>query len=258
MRPRLFILPLLAVVLSVISTTFVLLALTSKKWAVQRYYHTPTQSATSWLDPVCVAHRSPFYRCGIPTVTFDANKNITTCVVPGCQFYKAYGWDKTSCRLPVETGDEGSELNGGAMECQEVHYAGNLQIASSFFITLGLIVTLTLAAVSILSVSRTSESEAAPRPYPFIHPLVSFLLFCLYVGALLQFIAQFFGVLAFTINATPTPDQTRQKNGDDFGVNEWVIDKALSAYATVAWTSAVACALVVASGYRRSKFEKLM
>jgi hypothetical protein len=107
--------------LSIISTTFVLLALTSKEWSVQKYYDAAIGggSPTSWSTPLCVAHRSPFYRCGIPSVDFDPVANVTICVVPDCEFYKPNGWNQTSCGSPLETGTDDNALNGDARECQQ-------------------------------------------------------------------------------------------------------------------------------------------
>lgn len=105
--------------LSITSTTFVLLALTSKNWSIQKYYDAAIGggSPTTWTDPpLCSASRSPFYRCGIPSVTVD---NTTTCIVPDCAFFKSYGWNATSCRSPLETGSDDFFLNSGAQECQE-------------------------------------------------------------------------------------------------------------------------------------------
>src|ERR1700733_10601676 len=42
---------------------------------------------------------------------------------------------------------------------------------------------------------------------------------CLFLGAALQLLAQFLGVLAFTVNATPTPLQAAQGNTFDFGAS---------------------------------------
>ena len=116
MRPKIILASLTSLSLSIVSTTFVLLALTSNRWSIQKYYETLVDggSPIAWTDPVCVAHRSPFYRCGIPSVSFNATTNVTTCEIPDCAFYAPSGWNQTSCRLPVETGTEDNSLNGGA------------------------------------------------------------------------------------------------------------------------------------------------
>src|SRR4051812_20891214 len=86
--------------LSVVSTTFVFLALTSPKWSSQSYFYAENgQSDGSDVNVICIASRSPFYRCGIPAVTEDRN-----CTIPDCTFYKPYGLNQTSCRSAAEYG----------------------------------------------------------------------------------------------------------------------------------------------------------
>ena len=290
--------------LSIISTTFVFLALSSNKWSIQKYHDASIGggSPTTWTDPpLCAANRSPFYRCGIPVVTFDAVKNITTCQIPDCAFYKPYGWNQTSCRLPVETGSEDDPLNGTEQECQEgkirckfrqtgtdksmiVHYAGALQIAACFFEAFSLCLLLPLTTFNLISSffstshhtqrheqemaesstrAETPSNHAFPkstseRLSPWTPYIVLVLLFSLYVGAILQILAQFFGVLGLTLNATPTPAQATQNGSDDFGASYWVMDKALTTFATVAWTSSLACGMMTGFVYRTPKFSKLI
>lgn len=88
--------------------------------------------------------------------------------------------------------------------------------------------------------------------------LVFVLLGFLYIGAILQIFAQFFGVISMTIIATPTPDQAVQSNVDNLGATPWIIDTALSTYATVAWTSALAYAGLIGMVYRTPRFTKLV
>jgi hypothetical protein len=78
----------------------------------------------------------------------------------------------------------------------------------------------------------------------------------------MQFIAQFFGVLGLTMNATPTAADVvgNQPNGtlSNFAAQSWVVDRALSSYATVAWTAALGCAAVTTMMFRTPKFVKLL
>jgi hypothetical protein len=122
MRRRAVVTSVLIFSLSVVSTTFVLLALTSKRWVLQRYYPQVTGSpalGADWIKPICFANRSPFYRCGLPIVNDTANP--WTCVVQDCQFYAPFGYNKTSCRLGVETNgsDTLSDITAGELECQQ-------------------------------------------------------------------------------------------------------------------------------------------
>jgi hypothetical protein len=108
--------------LSIVSTTFVLLAATSSEWSSQSYFSAPggTLNPNKTNTPVCTAWRSPFYRCGIPQVDIDGNCNITDCA-----WYKPSGTNQTSCRSASEYGVEELDeigahgLLGGAQECQQ-------------------------------------------------------------------------------------------------------------------------------------------
>ncbi|KAG4435924.1 hypothetical protein IFR05_008581 [Cadophora sp. M221] len=285
---------LLIFALSIISTTFVLLALTSKRWSVQKYYLNKEGDlgfGAGWVTPICHANKSPFYRCEPPVLTIS--NDVAQCNVPNCQFYKPYGRNKTSCRLAVETKDAepNSVTNAGEQECQDVHYTGNLQIAASVFITLGLILLMPLTLANFLlgtespkhetqtpaaagasaeagTESKTTAHATGPpnghktpvsrKLSPWTPHLVFILLAFLYIGAIIQILAQFFGVISMTIIATPTQDQAIQSNVDNLGATPWIIDKALSTYATVAWTSALACAGLVGLVYRTPRFTKLI
>ncbi|KAF1950577.1 hypothetical protein CC80DRAFT_229143 [Byssothecium circinans] len=153
-----------------------------------------------------------------------------------------------------------------------VHYAGNLQIAASVFITLGLILSLALAALAVLRVppsSSLSESEAVSNPLAVegrrsssvlaYTPVV--LVFFLYIGAVLQVLAQFFGILGLIVNPTPNGgDATASQHKkllNNFAAHEWVMDKGLTTYATVAWTSAVLCAVIATAVFRRSRVHTI-
>ncbi|PVH83678.1 hypothetical protein DL98DRAFT_652158 [Cadophora sp. DSE1049] len=295
MRRKAAVTSLLIFALSIISTTFVLLALTSKRWSVQKYYLNKEGDlgfGAGWADPICHANKSPFYRCEPPVLTIL--NDVASCNVPNCQFYQPYGRNKTSCRLAAETKDAepNSVTNAGEQECQDVHYTGNLQIAASVFITLGLILLIPLTLANFLlgverpkhttpnpAAATISTEEAGTEPKaasqttgplnghrspvskkfsPWTPHLVFVLLAFLYLGAILQILAQFLGVISMTIIATPTQDQAIQSNIDNLGATPWIIDKALSTYATIAWTSALACAGLVGLVYRTPRFTKLI
>ncbi|KAJ9607110.1 hypothetical protein H2200_008182 [Cladophialophora chaetospira] len=285
MRPRSLLVLGTTLALSIVSTTFVLLALTSKRWSAQKYYY-PSGDGFDWKSPLCTAHRSPFYRCDPPALNYSANIDKASCNLT-CNFYKPYGRNATSCRLLNETGDYpawGSTVTAGAQECQDVHYSGNLQIAASVFITLGLLLCLVVLAGTLLGPTRTSEdpvqapddqSSKTPtavatgshhhhqqnahrgRRSTVLSYMVTALMGSLYIGAVLQFVAQFFAVLGLTLTATPTPNQVSNNHDNLFGAKPWIMDIALTRYATVAWTTAIACAMIVGANYRTPRFERL-
>ena len=309
---------LLVLVLSIISTTFTLLAATSKSWAAQNYYFdNGTELGLTQFSPVCVYQRSPFYRCGLPRVYENG-----TCRIDDCTFYSPYGHNQTSCRSATEFGRIWAEnvlargLLGMSQECQEgvfkfrvprietelltiratVHYAGNLQIAASFFITSGLCLALVLSiftvTASLLSSSeapasyrqrgskateacqtelneqpeqstqpghKSSKPSARSKATPYV---VSVLLSCLYVGAVMQILAQCFGVLGLTVNATPSAQSAKDTvhNSDwvYFVADSWAIGKGSSMYATTAWASALACAALATTVFRTPRFPKIL
>ena len=149
-----------------------------------------------------------------------------------------------------------------------VHYAGNLQIAASVFIFFGFIFSLVMVITLFMrftgstnTASQGDDSNEKPHRVSSL-PRLSFLILqvCLYIGVVLQILAQFFGVLGLTINATPnagdaTADQY-YKPFKNFVAHDWVIGKALSTYATVAWTSALACAVIASLFFQMPRFKK--
>jgi hypothetical protein len=80
---------------------------------------------------------------------------------------------------------------------------------------------------------------------------------CLFLGAALQLLAQFLGVLAFTVNATPTPLQAAQGNTFDFGASTWILDVALTSYASCAWVFALFAAGLVGFVWRVPRLGRL-
>ncbi|KIM99943.1 hypothetical protein OIDMADRAFT_30313 [Oidiodendron maius Zn] len=261
MRPKIILASLTSLSLSIVSTTFVILALTSNRWSIQKYYETLVDggSPIAWTDPVCVAHRSPFYRCGIPSVSFNATTNVTTCEIPDCAFYAPSGWNQTSCRLPVETGTEDNSLNGGAQECQEV-----LNVVIGTFNGES---TRERGSESVGGAKAERHASAKQRHRsdsyrdrlsPWTPYVVLLIVTSLYAGAFLQILAQLFGILGLTVNATPTPAQATQNGSEEFGASTWIMDKALTEFATVAWATALPCALLTGYLYRTPKFSKLV
>lgn len=110
---------------------------------------------------------------------------------------------------------------------------------------------------------RHCTSEAVDRRrrsdlYSYTPYVAAFSVCFLCIGAVLQVIAQSFGVLGLTLNASPTPDYISTNNDGAFGANSWVIGVALSTYATVAWTTALATAALTTLTYRLPRIGKLL
>ena len=142
--------------------------------------------------------------------------------------------------------------------------AGNLQIAAAAFIGFGLLLSIAFVAVVLLSSrhrhdkgATAGENREAKNHVPstshhrrrggLVLPfLAAMLVLSLTIGAILQVLAQFFGVLGLTLNASQTPDynlQTAAPGFQNFGSSDWILDIALVRYASVAWLSALLCAV---------------
>ena len=167
---------------------------------------------------------------------------------------------------------------------RSVHYAGNLQIAAAIFVSLGLCMTLALSLITMRLAVRPSKRSSSPAevstatvddlaeqnslqsPYskhlPHTPYVVAVLLACLYIGAVTQVLAQYFGVLGLTVNATPNADTAvgtvHDSDYNHFVADSWAVGQGLSTYATIAWTSALSCAAVATLVLRTPRFAKLL
>lgn len=178
-----------------------------------------------------------------------------------------------------------------------MHYAGNLQIAATVFLGLSLLLTLGLSALTLaLGTFKHGATNRHVRPrqkheeikvddetivvveddtrtpshqrhaihqrYSSKVPFLSAaLLACLVIGSVTQLLAQYFGVLGLSVNATPTYDKTplvQTATYHFFVADSWAIDTGLSVYATTAWTSAIACAVLIASFWRLPRASALL
>lgn len=104
-----------------------------------------------------------------------------------------------------------------------------------------------------------SDSYQRSRSTPYV---TFVLLICLYAGALMQILAQYFAILGLTVDASLTPDVLygERQNQDEnyYSAQNWVIGRGLSTYATVTWTSSLLCAAVATSVFRTPRFPKLL
>lgn len=133
MKTRVAAAAVLVLALSIISTTFTLLAATSKSWATQVYYSDKNQTELGLTEttPACILDRSPFYRCGPVKVNISGH-----CEISDCAFYKPYGRNQTSCRSATEYNttwlDDASAqgLLGMSQECQEGRQISHIFVRS--------------------------------------------------------------------------------------------------------------------------------
>jgi hypothetical protein len=181
-----------ALVFSLLSFVFSLVAITSKEWAVQQTFNSTITSPKNWTKPIFTLYRSPFQICSakanktiVSTNTTIANNatdpdgsssenqgddtgNSTVIVVNqtiyhwnlSCHYYRPFGFDRTSCELEVATQDDQADNVGDSRLCQQIHLAGNFSIASTVFMSLGFLLIAGLAAATVLA-GRLSGPEAA-------------------------------------------------------------------------------------------------
>jgi hypothetical protein len=246
---------------ALVSLTFSILALTSRKWALRHHYD-PNLSDLDWVNATYTQYRSPFKICNAFPVSSN-NAASAQQYTQNCTHFKAYGFDKTSCELAIATQSDGANNIGDARLCQQIHLAGNFGIASSTFVGLGFLVTLALVASTFLNRPSTSqhhpdrgnveESEATPsgkkKPehrkenkaqaiFAFINlMLVVFLAIAVITGL----ISQFYGILGFIQSMPNNSDFSSSRGQDvtDLGTHgdhgPWIQGKALSVYLTCAW-----------------------
>lgn len=156
--------------------------------------------------------------------------------------------------------------------------AGNLQIAASTFTGLGLILAIPLQLIALFVLLRSSshgnhsetvavvhESEAGPAHTKHhqhqpshnwhAHPtrerqqgtrtLTTALILSFVLGAILQLLAQFFGVLSHTVLASPAATVVNSMpqippGMSNFLATDWILDIGLTRYASVAWAFSLA------------------
>lgn len=154
-----------------------------------------------------------------------------------------------------------------------VHYAGNLQIATCVFVTLGLIASLGLAIAAFIPVNRRKHEkgneaglEQSPKPAgrssPLLDLALSLVLLMLGIGIALQILAQFFGILGLVITATPDTEnldvQQPEPNYAVYTSDDWIIGEGLARYATVTWVSALAALLIARVTFSTSTKAKMV
>jgi hypothetical protein len=153
--------------------------------------------------------------------------------------------------------------------------AGNLQIAASTFIGLGLILAVVLQLLALLMMPAGSnhrdpgetvvvEESATESRSKKHHPhashnthaghtrpvtrrstriLTGGLVLSLLLGAVLQLLAQFFGVLSLSVLATPTAtvvNTIAPRGFTNFAASDWMLDIGMTRYASVAWAFSLA------------------
>ncbi|KAK5046259.1 hypothetical protein LTR84_008402 [Exophiala bonariae] len=180
---------------AVLAFVFVLLGITSNKWAQRDHYDSSVPE--DWKHPNYTSYRSPFRIC-TATPTFkeytddqDVKHSILVSYAPSCNHYRPYGWGRTSCELPttLNTTTNSSDTTalrnrGDARLCQQVHLAGDFAISGTVFISLGALLAIFMVILAAFQMMSSTKSPKAPvvdpsscetRPktvtdYPAQHP----------------------------------------------------------------------------------------
>lgn len=263
--------PALPLLFTTLSFIFILVAITSPSWSIRNYYD-ESKPNEERVKPIYTERRSPFQYCtGNKTeITNATDSTVTTTWEVVCRKYKAFGRGKTSCELPSALGMAVAQNVGDPRQCQQIHRSGNLVIASTTFISLGLIIMLALSILSLFpfqkstgtsgtteeSVTHTSEKREKKST---ITPLLAFALIAsLAIGALTAVLSQFYAILAFTMSAIPngafasSGTAAAQDSADP-----WIEGVALTSYMTVAWVFAGAGAVTAGAVWRMPRWERL-
>jgi hypothetical protein len=257
---------LLPLIFAILALIFSLLSTTSREWALRRTFD-PLAPRQDWAVPIYTKYRSPFIICGPTPLATDPAPNTTEADSAGstltCMRFRVFGFNQTSCELAVATQNSSLAQSGDARLCQQLHFAGNLAIASTTFIGVGLILTLMMASAAVALTTGSIKNEnsgafvAGSRPHYQYHPshdkislftpyVNLFLITSFVAGAILYVLAQFYGVIGLVQSQ---PDNggfatSQDYNPGPLGSNHepWVQGKALTVYASIAWLASLLAA----------------
>ena len=217
---------LLPLALCTIAFAFAITATISPEWAVRHNYNTSEEQDWSSATLIRTETRSPFIVCGL-TTNDDGEAQVA------CTNYMGSG--NSSCESWNQTGSNSVANYGDQRLCQQIDWTGNLAIASTTFIGIGFLLTLSMSLIATLALispaviradenpteegeeqSSTDKTNATvairqrqrPQPHrrhkylsptaPYVNAL---LVMTLIIGAILYALAQFYGVLAFVQSA---------------------------------------------------------
>jgi hypothetical protein len=284
-------------IFAILAFGFSLRAITSPDWSIRRYYDSD-YDPINWTHPLYHESRSPFYICGVNTTQIRASDGtLVPYYNKTCVSYPAIGKGKRSCEVVSVTldvsGSTDLKQTGTALQCTQVHLAANLSIAATVLIGFGFLIALLMTGLSFLSKSsredenvasseitakaapvvgedgvdeRKNNSNAQPRKnrrrYSSIFPASPYLnlllIASLAFGAILYFLAQFFGIMAFTVSA---PDNGRFASQESIQGNDhdpWISGAALTTYGSLAWIFAGLAAVGSSFVWRMPRFSKIL
>jgi hypothetical protein len=131
------------------------------------------------------------------------------------------------------TNGQDNPAYGDPRQCQQVHMAASLAVASSVFSGLALLSVLALVPLSILR-PLTRRHGHGINPSGALQLFNAWTIFCLLVSAAMLVLAQFYGILGLVQSAFPNGDFIITTNiGANYG--PWMQGKAVVVYASVGW-----------------------
>lgn len=238
------ILTVISIVFSVISFILTVVAVTNKDWAHQNTYDGQNIPISQWTTPLYTIYRSPFWTCSPVTLstTNDATTNITytiSCV--------RFGPNGGSCLGLVGTGINDTDARyGDDRMCQQIKLAGDMAVASSVFVGVGMLILFALAILTIVKLSAATTSSSTQSPVAAaVGPALSLaVILFLVIGAALLVLAQFYGIEGLIQSAMPNADFASDGNLPT-SVGPWVQGKASLVYASVGWLATLLTAYSV-------------
>ncbi|KAK3329202.1 hypothetical protein B0H66DRAFT_526596 [Apodospora peruviana] len=273
---------LLPFIFSLLAFTFSLLAVTSPEWASRNQYPDSTD-AISQLEPLYTLHRSPFQICISQATIVDDPNNANTNATDtpktddqgsteeddqpapplnytytlSCQNYHLFGKNKTSCELPNVVGQNIAPQVGDTRQCQQIHLAGNYQVASSVFLGVALLVSLVVAGVALAdsmkfrgngdndaAIAAEARHQGHVHHFPKLLALAPTVLFPLtVVGVVTALVAQFYAVEGLIQSAANNSDFASSAGNREHH-DPWSQGKALSTYLSLSWFWALLAAWV--------------
>ena len=252
-------LALIPLILTIISFAFTVVTTVNPDWAHQDHFD-GTIARSNWTEPLYTLYRSPFIVCSPSAVHENGTaaaastvsqtgsrvnpvdddldvqlQNLTWTV--SCARFGPMGTGKRSCETNVGTNVSASDARfGDDRQCQQIHMAGSLSIASSVFIGIGLLTMLVLFALSL---------AASPNGTATIALSVTTVILLL-LGSGAMFIAQFYGVLGLIQSALPNGNFAADGPLPS-AAGPWVQGKASVVYGSLSWFGGFLAAGVVTS-----------
>lgn len=175
MTPFLRALPSLAPLLfALLAFVFSLLTITSHDWASRAQYADDTDSL-SQFKPIYTLYRSPFQICTetriadsiVPVANASSDGGddpppvaVKYTYTSHCHRYRAFGFNHTSCELATATNSNLVPQVGDRRLCEQIHYAGNYDIASTVFISLTFFLAIAMVFMAFFTLDPADKPAA--------------------------------------------------------------------------------------------------